>query len=975
MALAVARNSNTNQRVDTPSPDDVPLLTGTDFAYTQQTPLGGLTDAREYADGALATQKLLAAPIIPIDRQMWVGVDTRMAYFGNNFGGEKIAKVPELLQSGMRRLVIDLWWDGAGLGWQMCPRLKRDGGQLSTIMMALDREHKDLEAALQIQGMGKNQAVAQEETHSEPMDQPRPQPELSQPSSSSSSTISFTPSFPRESPAASKHKRNSRYTNSNEDQQMGSSYGRARDKYPRSPHTAHDNGFSTGRRASDKKDHVVGASQRGLRRQQNRTGHEWFRRKRTPRRPPVKTIGLGANQARRNKDVTRSASESLLGDRAQLNPSYERYGRLHQLGVSSIVSSYDKSTATDKTVDGITCSTGDDVVMLLQGLGTWMEQTSENELEDVLLIILNLNELGNNSLGSRPLPQQPPTSSSSPMPLTSGINATAYSAATSSKGNEDSFRSFVSLNTNKAVKALLPNIISLKELFTEAFPFLIYNPTLLEMDRADLQASWWNSGPVGLDYYNTTTNPATGRIQAPTGWPTSSYLTEVIKRRIIIGIGANRLSANTTYNVTDDFTTLYAPEVLGPTMTNSSLLRISPALNLDHCNFLTPEVAMVPTGTEASTSLDDSSRNNSESVMDVTWSFVSMSDSDLSPWSYASGQLASTCGFSSLLESRAPTLSFSEHTAMTVWSWDLDQPPLNQTRSRDRRCGAMQSNGRWAVQDCNMKLPVACRQVNTSSKWFIYEKGAANYRDVICPEGYKFDVPRTARENQLLYKTLLSYWNVTAPLFYASLMDHQRHASHELLDKGDVASMLQKRRHSSNDSDENEDEVRGEEDDKDNNDSDNEGSGEQQQGRSSFSLSSTSPSFKEHGGRTASRSGDNGWMEMTTKDATESTPPLKAIPNVPGGGMIWIDISSWQTAGCWVPGGVHGICPYQEPDNTVALQEIIKVSTIGGVIILALVGMFLYLKCRRNVRLRKANKRRGIVRNKLMRTEVETVPA
>lgn len=50
---------------------------------------------------------------------------------------------------------------------------------------------------------------------------------------------------------------------------------------------------------------------------------------------------------------------------------------------------------------------------------------------------------------------------------------------------------------------------------------------------------------------------------------------------------------------------------------------------------------------------------------------------------------------------------------------------------------------------------------------------------------------------------------------------------------------------------------------------------------------------------------------------------------VTGQGLIWIDISSWQTAGCWVPGGVYGQCPYQDPDNTVALQEIIKVSSIG----------------------------------------------
>lgn len=53
---------------------------------------------------------------------------------------------------------------------------------------------------------------------------------------------------------------------------------------------------------------------------------------------------------------------------------------------------------------------------------------------------------------------------------------------------------------------------------------------------------------------------------------------------------------------------------------------------------------------------------------------------------------------------------------MTIWSWDLDQPPDEIMRDRNRRCGAMKSNGRWVVQDCNDKLPVACRKIGTSSQ-------------------------------------------------------------------------------------------------------------------------------------------------------------------------------------------------------------------------------------------------------------------
>lgn len=71
--------------------------------------------------------------------------------------------------------------------------------------------------------------------------------------------------------------------------------------------------------------------------------------------------------------------------------------------------------------------------------------------------------------------------------------------------------------------------------------------------------------------------------------------------------------------------------------------------------------------------------------------------------------------------------------------------------------------------------------------------------------------------------------------------------------------------------------------------------------------------------------GRNGAHAAGPITASKDTP----LAGVSGGSMIWIDISSWQTAGCWVPGGVNGACPYQAADNTVALQEIIKVSLIG----------------------------------------------
>ncbi|KAF9138836.1 hypothetical protein BG015_002243 [Linnemannia schmuckeri] len=638
----------------------------------------------------------------------------------------------------------------------------------------------------------------------------------------------------------------------------------------------------------------------------------------------------------------------------------------HRLAMSKgVVASYNPlaAGAVDQTVDGITCSSGEDIVLLLQALEGWIELTRPSELEDVILIILNLNELNNNSLGSRPTTPTPTTTTPAP----SG----ATPSTTPPISNAEFFGHIISPNTNRTISEFAATkIVSLRQLFIDAFPQSIYTPNLLELDRADIEASWWKDGPVGLDYYNTTRNPTTNKLEAPTGWPTSLYLRKEAKRRIVIGIGANNLAANTTYNITDDYQTFHRQAAMGPSMTNGSLLRVSSTLNQDTCSLPVPGVMMYPTGSEENfDQLTPLKGIGGPNTNDVTWSFASMSDNDMSPWTFLSGRVVTNCGFSSLVEGRSQSLSYSEQTAMTIWSWDLNQPPDEMMRDRNHRCGAMKSNGRWVVQNCNDKLPVACRKIGTSFQWMIYEKGAGNYRDVTCPEGYRFDVPRTVRENQILYATIQAYWNKTTSSTSsssqslslgrlgeksASLLkpvisrwtDAVTDAFKHLKKREEMTRKIQPRHDKSDDG------------------------GEERDAKSINGRKSQAVSDGQHqqhsGSSTATR---------IREAKAEPTIMAGGANEIPGGGVIWIDISSWQTAGCWVPGGSEGICPYQDPDNTVALQEIIKVSTIGGVIILVLVGIFLYMKFRRNGRLRKASRRRADVRRKLLLTEVETVPA
>ncbi|KAG0305947.1 hypothetical protein BGZ98_003242 [Dissophora globulifera] len=978
---AAVRNSNTNQRVDAPSSEDFPPLTGPEFAYTNQTPLGNLTDARDYADGALATQKLVAASVIPVDRQLWLGVDTRTAYFGNDYSGGRIAKVPELLQAGMRRLVIDLWWDGTGLGWQLCPRVNRNGTQLRAVRLALEEDQRELQlqqmsdsssgvalegSSVEI-GAALSSSTLQQDAQTQTM---LPSPTLA------TSTLTTPSSTSTIRPVI-------RPTTAHPEQQSKPLEKRADSKSKESGlKRAHDNQARLRSKSSGGRNGNVSAASSASRRNKDTHSHsphadkhhpqnnhqaarEGSGKMKTSPRPIIKPKGTAIDTAKIGIGDNRTAEAPSEDNRVEIHSSHGHRNQPNRLAMAKgVVSTYDKTSATDQTVDGITCSTGDDLVMLLQTLQNWIQLTSVGEPEDVLLLVLNLNEFGSNSSVSQSStgPSTPtPTPTPTPSSPISGTNSTAAAfnvTALPPLSNEEFSKALTSPNTNQTIKALVPNILSLKELMVDAFPAMIYTPVQLEMDRSDLHSGWWKDGPVGYDYYNTTTDPMTGKIQAPTGWPTSSFIMEGLKRRLIIGFGANNLLPNTTYNITDDLTTLFGSGMLGPSMTNSSLLQISPAFTAEQCDFPVPGVMMALTGSESRSPVLSDMNVSDASLTEVSWSFSSMSDSDPSPWLYSRGQVASNCGFSALAKSRSPVLSFSELTAMAIWSWDLDQPPLNQTRSRDRRCGAMQSNGRWAVQDCNMKLP-----------WIIYDK-AANYRDVVCPSGYGFDVPRTARENQFLYTALLSYWNETSPQFYASIIakkQEELHAAHLVHHKDPsrvlvdstptvlpIIAVRKRYEEGGHKGDDNE-----YEDDEDDEDSDSDSDNDY--GNEIDDDDDDDDHGHDHGhGHDSSQAGHS-----------RPSHPRKSRPGHGHGHGA----GNGKLAGCWVPGGVEGTCPYQAPDNTVALQEIIKVSTIGGVIILVLVCMFLYLKCRRNVRLRKADKRRAKVRNKIMRTEVETVPA
>lgn len=223
----------------------------------------------------------------------------------------------------------------------------------------------------------------------------------------------------------------------------------------------------------------------------------------------------------------------------------------------------------------------------------------------------------------------------------------------------------------------------------------------------------------------------------------------------------------------------------------------------------------------------------------------------------------------------------------------------------------------------------------------IYEKGAGNYGDVTCPVGYKFDVPRTGRENHSLYSAIQSYWNTTpsaspssassqSPQVGAKSASSLKPVLSRLTDAfTDVFKHLKKRENSAR-------KIQPRRIEENNYDHDDDNDEENRRdARANNGLKAQSVSDDQHQQQPQKTSG--GSPATSVREVKAEPTNTGESDQLTGGGVIWIDISSWQTAGCWVPGGSNGLCPYQDPDNTVALQEIVKVSTIGNPLFFCLI--------------------------------------
>ncbi|KAL7750908.1 Maintenance of telomere capping protein 6 [Sorochytrium milnesiophthora] len=113
--------------------------------------------------------------------------------------------------------------------------------------------------------------------------------------------------------------------------------------------------------------------------------------------------------------------------------------------------------------------------------------------------------------------------------------------------------------------------------------------------------------------------------------------------------------------------------------------------------------------------------------------------------------------------------------------------------------------------------------------------------------------------------------------------------------------------------------------------------------------------------------------DLVAQDPTGARTAQSAPGTVPPPvDSVWLNYNDAYTNGCWVVGG--GKCPYAEEDAQ-AVRNIVTVSAVGGILMLIVVAVFSWFKCRRYLRQSKYHRRRNDVQKRLRLLEHVGVPS
>jgi hypothetical protein len=280
---------------------------------------------------------------------------------------------------------------------------------------------------------------------------------------------------------------------------------------------------------------------------------------------------------------------------------------------------------------------------------------------------------------------------------------------------------------------------------------ITYTPDLLEQQRSNLNASWYNVNEANqpmAGYFDVLYNSQYDRYTVD-GWPTEAFVEFQKFYRLAIGYGAVD-SQMGLYNITPDLDFMFSPGTFSDARTTS----------------------FASSGQILSGCLFDASDTGVTAQRNASWAITTTPSLDLSANTDLMAPIPTvanltSCGLTAFLNetlsgatANKNPLPYAAYARSTIWSWAPGEP-LNATSPTDnsgKRCAIMTSSpysGRWRVADCNDRYRVACQRPGQPYNWRISSDEAHYYEGPsACESPYEFSVPHTALENAHLLAAL-----------------------------------------------------------------------------------------------------------------------------------------------------------------------------------------------------------------------------
>jgi len=278
--------------------------------------------------------------------------------------------------------------------------------------------------------------------------------------------------------------------------------------------------------------------------------------------------------------------------------------------------------------------------------------------------------------------------------------------------------------------------------FINAVADYIYEPALLQSERADLNDSWFMAPKLAhpiLEFFETQTL-SNGHLSTLDGWPTESYL--LISKGMRLMLNWGRIDPQMEgYDFSGDSNTIFASrDVVEPRDIDAN----GAGDLISGCFY-------------------------HEGVTDVARVNPSWARSTQAEYFPDLINNITSCGISPILNhtlgntmANDDITSYNSFMHAAVWNWAVGEPRNHSVPAQSQfRCAILDPTsayrGHWRVEDCQQMYPVACRVNNQPYVWEVssdhvpYGAGPA-----ACPTNTTFDVPRTGLENTYLTHKILS---------------------------------------------------------------------------------------------------------------------------------------------------------------------------------------------------------------------------